>query len=95
MAEADILIHSTPVGMSPHVDHSLVPPGLLRPDQVVFDVVYTPRETRLIRDAKNAGAKIVSGLDMFVNQAAIQFELWTGKKAPLDVMTRAVEEALY
>jgi len=95
MAEADILIHSTPVGMSPHVDHSLVPPGLLRTVQVVFDVVYTPRETRLIRDAKNAGAKIVSGLDMFVNQAAIQFELWTGKKAPLDVMTRAVEEALY
>jgi len=95
MSEADILVHSTPVGMSPHVDRSLVPPGLLRPDQVVFDVVYTPRETRLIRDAKNTGAKTVSGLGMFVNQAAIQFELWTGKKAPLDVMTRAVEEALY
>lgn len=95
MRDADFLVHSTPVGMSPDSDRSLVPPDLFRPEQVVFDVVYTPRRTRLLRDAESTGAKTVSGLGMFVNQAAIQFELWTGKKAPLDAMTRAVEEALY
>ncbi len=95
MASADIVIHSTPVGMSPNTEKSLVPAGLFRKGQVVFDVVYTPRETMLIREAKKAGAVTVSGLGMFVNQAAIQFELWTGKPAPLDIMTTAVEEALY
>ena len=93
--ETDIVIHSTPVGMSPETSCSLVPPGLFRHGQVVFDVVYNPRETTLLKEAKNAGAITISGLGMFINQAAIQFELWTGKPAPMETMTRAVEDALY
>jgi len=92
--EAEIIIHATPVGMSPKVDDSLIPARLMRPDHVVFDVVYTPLETRLLKDAARAGARVVPGLGMFVHQAAIQFELWTGRTAPVDLMTRTVTGAL-
>ncbi len=95
MAEADIVIQTTPVGMSPNTGESLIPARFFRKGQVVFDVVYTPRETRLLEEAKKAGAKTVSGLGMFVNQAAIQFELWTGVKAPAKIMLNALEQALY
>ncbi len=94
VAEAEIVIHATPIGMAPKSEESLVPRGLLRPGQVVFDVVYTPLETRLLREAAAAGARAVPGLGMFVHQAAIQFELWTGREAPVDLMTRTVSEAL-
>ncbi|MBN1443446.1 MAG: shikimate dehydrogenase [Planctomycetes bacterium] len=94
MAGAEILIHATPVGMTPRTGESLVDPAWIRPDQAVFDVVYTPQETKLLRDAKGRGARTVPGLGMFVHQAAIQFELWTGRDAPLRVMEQAVLEAL-
>jgi shikimate dehydrogenase len=95
MPEADIVIHATPVGMSPNTGKSLVPSRLFRKGQVIFDVIYTPRETKLLREAREAGAIPVSGLGMFANQAAIQFELWTGKPAPVEIMLQAVEQALY
>lgn len=94
MARAEVVIHATPVGMHPKVGESLVPASLIRPGQIVFDVVYTPLETKLLRDAAAAGARVVPGLGMFVHQAAIQFELWTGKPAPVDLMTRTVTQAL-
>jgi shikimate dehydrogenase len=92
--DADIILHATPVGMAPKTGASLVPPGLIGPRHTVFDAVYTPRETKLLADAKAAGAKIVPGLGMFVGQAAAQFELWTGRPAPVEVMTRAALSAL-
>jgi len=95
MHESEIVIHTSPVGMSPNTGESLVPAEFFRPGQVVFDVVYTPRETRLLREAREAGAVAVSGLDMFINQAGIQFEIWTGSPAPVGVMTEAVKKALY
>ena len=82
VSETGIIIHCTPIGMHPKTDASLVPAGLLRPDHVVFDIVYNPRETRLLREARAAGCRIVQGLEMFVNQAVVQFELWTGETAP-------------
>jgi shikimate dehydrogenase len=91
---AEIVVHATPVGMAPKTDASLIPEGMLRPDQVVFDAVYIPFETRLLRIAREAGARTVPGLGMFVHQAAIQFELWTGTDAPIDVMSDAVRRAL-
>lgn len=94
MARAEIVVHATPVGMHPRVDQSVVPAGLIRDDQVVFDVVYTPHRTKLLADAEAAGAQTVPGLGMFVHQAAIQFERWTGRDAPVDVMEAAVREAL-
>jgi shikimate dehydrogenase len=90
METADIVIHCTPVGMHPNVDASLIPPELFRPGQVVFDVVYTPLETKLLADAKSRGLKTISGVEMFVNQAALQFEHFTGNEAPVEVMRRVV-----
>jgi shikimate dehydrogenase len=94
MREAEIIVHATPIGMSPRVDESVVPARLFRPEHAVFDVVYTPLETRLLREARAAGARVVPGVGMFVHQAAIQFEAWTRAPAPIEVMTRTVLEAL-
>jgi shikimate dehydrogenase len=86
MGTADLVINCTPVGMHPNPNACLVPPELLRPRQVVFDVVYNPLETKLISTAKTRGLKTVSGMDMFINQAVMQFERFTGARAPVDVM---------
>ena len=94
MESADIIIHCTPVGMHPNVDASLIPPALFRPEQVVFDIVYNPLETRLLANAKSRGLRIIPGVEMFINQAALQFEQFTGVDAPVDVMRRVVMEHL-
>jgi shikimate dehydrogenase len=94
MAEADVIINCTPVGMHPKVDASLVPPALFRPGQAVFDIVYTPLETRLLADARAQGLKVISGVEMFVNQAVLQFREFTGMDAPIEVMRRVVMERL-
>ncbi len=94
VAEADIVINCTPVGMHPREDATLVPAELLRPGQVVFDIVYTPLETRLLRDARSRGCTVISGVEMFINQAVLQFERFTGAPAPVDVMRRVVKERL-
>jgi shikimate dehydrogenase len=94
MAAADIVIHCTSVGMHPHTDRSLIPVELFRPAQVVFDIVYTPLETRLLADARSRGLKVISGVDMFIHQAALQFEHFTGTGAPVEVMRRVAMEHL-
>lgn len=94
MQRADLIIHCTPVGMHPNEDASLVPPELFRSGQVVFDIVYTPLETKLVKEAKAHGLQIISGVEMFVNQAVLQFERFTGADAPEEVMRRVVLESL-
>ncbi|MGV8073107.1 MAG: shikimate dehydrogenase [Syntrophobacteraceae bacterium] len=94
MEEADLIINCTPIGMHPNVDASLIPPELFRPEQVVFDIVYTPLETKLLADAKSCGLKIIPGVEMFINQAALQFEHFTGVDAPVEIMRRVVMEHL-
>ncbi|OPL12780.1 MAG: shikimate dehydrogenase [delta proteobacterium ML8_D] len=94
MEKADIIIHCTPVGMQPNKDSSLIPAELFRLNQVVFDVVYTPLETKLLAEARSCGLKVISGIDMFINQAVLQFERFTGVDAPVDVMRRIVMERL-
>lgn len=94
LKQADGIIHCTPVGMNPHPDATLVPANLLRAGQFVFDAVYTPLKTRLLREAESAGCRIVPGVEMFLYQAAFQFECWTGRRAPLDVMRKVVMECL-
>jgi shikimate dehydrogenase len=92
--EAQILIHCTPLGMSPKSDATCVPAPLLHPGLAVMDIVYNPRVTRLLLEAKRAGCKTIPGLEMFLNQAVTQFELWTNRPAPVDVM-RAVLESRF
>lgn len=94
MAAADLIVNATSVGMHPKIGESLVPKELISKDMVVFDVVYRPLETRLLREAKEAGAKTINGSEMLVGQGAEAFELWVGRKAPLDTMRRAIIEAI-
>jgi len=91
ISSADLLINATSVGMHPKTEESLVDRNLLRSDMAVFDIVYNPLQTRLICDAEAAGAKTVGGLAMLVYQGALAFELWTKKKAPVEVMFKAVK----
>lgn len=86
LANADILVNATSVGMSPQSEISLVPARLIRSGLVAVDIVYNPVRTKLLRDAAAAGAVIIEGLDMLVWQGALAFEKWTGRKAPFDLM---------
>ena len=94
LEKADILVNATSVGMSPNADKSPVSAGLLKPDLAVFDIVYNPIETKLLKEAKAAGAETVGGIDMLAWQGALAFEKWTGRKAPLDLMKKEVIKAL-
>ena len=94
MARADIVIHCTPIGMHPKVNASVVPAELFRPEQVVFDIVYTPLETKLLADARASGCRIIPGVEMFLNQAVLQFEAFTGVPAPFEAMRRVLIERL-
>ncbi|HTL62964.1 MAG TPA: shikimate dehydrogenase [Nitrospira sp.] len=94
LADARLLIHCTPIGMSPKAGISCVSRSLLHPALTVMDIVYNPRETKLLADAKAAGCRTISGLEMFLHQAAGQFERWTGQAAPTQVM-RAVLESRF
>ena len=90
----DILVNGTSLGMHPKVDATPLDAALLRPGALVFDSVYNPLETRFLREARAAGCRTVDGLEMFVNQAVEQFELWTGEPAPRAVMRAVVESRL-
>lgn len=91
LKDSHILLHCTPVGMHPNVNETYVPRSLLAPDLTVMDIVYNPLETRLLREAKEVGCRTIRGLEMFLNQAIAQFELWTGQPAPADVMRTVLE----
>ena len=94
LSNADVLVNATSVGMSPKVTETPVPADLLRPGLAVYDIVYNPIETTLLREAAAAGAKTISGLDMFVWQGALAFELWTGQQAPVGLMKQEVFKLL-
>jgi shikimate dehydrogenase len=86
-----LVVNATPVGMSPDVDASPWPAGLDFPKHAgVYDLVYNPRETVLVSQARRTGLRAVTGLGMLVEQAALAFELWTGREVPRDVLFEAV-----
>jgi len=89
LADADVLINATSVGMKPNANQTPVAPEWLKPDLAVMDIVYNPIETKLAKDAKAAGAKVVSGVEMLTYQGTASFEIWTGCKAPVEVMRKA------
>jgi shikimate dehydrogenase len=91
---ATILVNATPVGMTPDVDGIPINPDLLGRFEVVMDIVYKPLQTRLLKEAENRGVATIDGLQMLIHQGAAQFELWTGQKAPTEVMAQAAYEAL-
>jgi shikimate dehydrogenase len=92
---ADVVVDTTSVGMYPNVEvPPVIPADWLRPGQLVCDLTYNPRETVLLRAARSAGASTLDGTGMLVHQGAIAFELWTGRKAPVEVMRGALLEGL-
>jgi len=94
--DVEVVINCTSVGMKGAQEgKSLVTKEMLRPDQIIMDVVYNPLETALLREAKSVGAMTISGLDMLVYQAVANFRRWTGREAPVDLMKRTVKERLY
>ena len=90
----EVLVNTTSLGMFPQVEGLPVPETFLNSAMVVMDIIYNPLKTRLLRAAENCGAGIVDGLEMFVGQGALQFELWTGEKAPFKLMRDVVLEHL-
>jgi shikimate dehydrogenase len=84
----EILINATPAGMYPDVNSMPVSKSFIKKNIVIFDVIYNPVKTKLLKEGAKKGCKCINGVDMFVGQAAKQFELLTGKKAPLKVMER-------
>lgn len=94
MNKAEILINSTSTGMHPDIDKTLVTADQMRPELVVFDIVYNPVETQLLREGKKAGALTIDGVNMLVHQGAESFRIWTGVEAPIDTMEDAVRCAL-
>ena len=84
--KADALVNATSIGMTPNVEATPVTKAFLKNIPVVMDIVYSPQETRLLREAKLVGCKTVNGAYMLLYQGVAQFELWTGRKAPVDIM---------
>jgi shikimate dehydrogenase len=94
ITDVDIMVNATSLGMSPDNDQTPVPAELLHANLTVFDIIYNPLPTRLLREAKAAGARTIDGLEMLVQQGAVSFEKWTGIKAPIDIMRKSVESIL-
>jgi shikimate dehydrogenase len=92
LPDTDVLVNATSVGMEE--DRSPVPPGALHGDLTVLDAVYTPLETRLLRDAQDAGARTIDGAWMLLYQGVEAFERWTGRDAPVDAMNEALRTRL-
>jgi 3-dehydroquinate dehydratase/shikimate dehydrogenase len=91
---ADILINCTPMGMHPNVDESPFKEPWFREGMIVFDTVYTPENTLLVKQARERECHAISGLEMFTRQGAAQFERFTGKAPPLEVMAKALRRAI-
>lgn len=91
--KAHLLVNGTPVGMHPNVEESPYNMMSINEYMVVFDTVYNPENTLLIKHAKEKGTRVITGVDMFVRQAAYQFRLFTGKDAPVDLMRQKIKQA--
>ena len=88
---AKLIINCTSLGMEPNIESCPVSKGTIQKDMAIFDTVYAPLETKLLKYTIEAGAMPISGLDMFINQAVKQFEMFTGKSAPIETMSNSVQ----
>ena len=92
--KANIIINATPVGMHPNVDESPFEPARLRPGTLVVDCVYNPERTLLIKEARTSGCMAVTGMEIFLRTAALQFKHFTGQDAPVELMHNVVKRAI-
>ncbi len=91
--ETDFIVNCTPVGMHPNLDESVFEESWFDKSTIIFDTVYNPERTLFVKRARNAGCTVITGVDMFVRQAALQFELFTGKKPDIELMRYEVKRA--
>ncbi|MDD5653171.1 MAG: shikimate dehydrogenase [Candidatus Omnitrophica bacterium] len=89
--EADLLVNTSPVGMKKN-DPIIVDPRFLHPGMLVYDIIYNPAQTRLLEMAREKGAAATNGLGMLLYQGVLAFEIWTGQKAPVEIMRQALNE---
>ncbi|MFN2366416.1 MAG: shikimate dehydrogenase, partial [Desulfurivibrionaceae bacterium] len=89
-----VLVNATSVGMAPAPENTPVPAEILSGYRAVMDIVYSPLETRLLREAAGAGCRVASGLAMLLYQGAAQFELWTGRPPPIEAMRQELDQCL-
>ncbi len=94
LGKADIMVNATSAGMTPNINQTPIDADLLKPCLLVFDIVYNPVKTRLLREAEAAGARTIGGVDMLVWQGALAFEKWTGQKAPVELMRQEAIKVL-
>ncbi|PYZ94218.1 shikimate dehydrogenase [Salipaludibacillus keqinensis] len=94
LTEFDLIVNTTSIGMTPHVDQMPLSLEMIARGVVVSDLIYTPSKTRWLREAERKGATIQNGLGMFINQGALAFEKWTGQDAPRELMKKTVVENL-
>jgi len=86
----DLLVNATPIGMTPNIDQPPWPVDLSLPNAVIYDLVYNPRETKLVKDARAQGLNATTGLGMLIEQAALAFEIWTGHNPPRNILIESV-----
>jgi shikimate dehydrogenase len=92
LSNLQLIINTTPLGMTPNIDTSPLPENVTLPkDVMIYDLVYNPRETKLVRDARAQGLRATTGLGMLIEQAALGFTLWTGHTLPIEIFRNAVE----
>jgi shikimate dehydrogenase len=94
LQQASVLVNATSIGMLPAGDTTPVEPELLGPHLTVIDIVYNPHKSKLLREAEQAGARTINGLEMLIWQGALAFERWTGRQPPLNVMRKSATAAL-
>ena len=90
----DMVVNCTSVGMHPHVDDMPVHPSYLRPGLIVCEMVYTPEQTLLLKEARERNCHVITGVEMFIRQAALQFEHFTGQRAPVELFRKVIRRAL-
>ena len=94
-SDADLVVQTTPLGMTPHTEE--MPPvdaAMINPSTVVYDLIYTPAETRFLREARARGCETINGETMLVAQGAEAFHLWTGVRPDMELMKRTLREEL-
>jgi shikimate dehydrogenase len=92
--KAEILVQTTPVGMTPDLDQCPVPEEMFKPGLTAMEIIYNPLETKFVQSARAKGCLTINGLEMFIRQGAEQFRIWTGLEPPLAEMRKAVLASL-
>src|SRR5437762_4243821 len=92
--KCDVVVNCTPVGMHPNLDDTPYEAKHLKKEMVVFDTVYNPEQTLLLKEARELGCSTITGVDMFIGQAALQFFLFTGREAPIELMRQVIRRTI-